>query len=65
MRIRTLRRPPGRPAHPDVLTRAEWSVMLAVRDGLTNAEIARLRDCRLDTVKYHVAKIVGKLELTD
>jgi uncharacterized glyoxalase superfamily protein PhnB len=40
-------------------------VLLRVRDGLTNAEIAQLRGCRVDTVKYHVASIIGKLELAD
>lgn len=55
----------GRPAHPDVLTPVEWSVLLLVRSGLSNPEIAQMRGCRVDTVKYHVANIIGKLELTD
>jgi DNA-binding CsgD family transcriptional regulator len=58
-------RPRGRPPHPDVLTRTEWTIFLRVRDGFTNAEIALRRGCREDTVKYHVANIVAKLELPD
>lgn len=58
-------RSPGRPPHPDVLTPVEWAIFLLVREGLTNAEIAQVRNCRLDTVKYHVANIIGKLDLTD
>jgi DNA-binding CsgD family transcriptional regulator/uncharacterized glyoxalase superfamily protein PhnB len=48
-----------------VLTPTEWAVLLRVRDGLTNAEIAQIRGCRVDTVKYHVANIVAKLQLAD
>jgi uncharacterized glyoxalase superfamily protein PhnB/DNA-binding CsgD family transcriptional regulator len=48
-----------------VLTPVEWAVLLRVREGLSNAEIAQLRGCRGDTVKYHVANIIGKLELAD
>lgn len=59
------RRPRGRPAHPDVLTPVEWAVFLQVHNGLTNSEIAQLRGCRVDTVKYHVANIIGKLQLAD
>ncbi len=59
-----IKRPPGRPRHPDVLTPVEWAILLHIRDGMTNAEIAQLRRCRIDTVKYHVANIIGKLEVT-
>ena len=59
------KRPPGRPAHPDLLTPVEWAILLLVRKGLTNADIAQIRRCRVDTVKYHVANIVGKLALAD
>ena len=55
----------GRPAHPDVLTPAEWKVLLLVRSGLSNPAIAQVRGCRVDTIKYHVANIIEKLELTD
>lgn len=59
------RRSAGRPRHPDLLTPVEWAVLLSVRKGQTNAEIAQARGCRVDTVKYHVANIIGKLELAD
>jgi DNA-binding CsgD family transcriptional regulator len=58
-------RPRGRPPHPDVLTPTEWAVLLKVREGLSNAEIAQIRRCRVDTVKYHIANIVAKVHLTD
>jgi uncharacterized glyoxalase superfamily protein PhnB len=48
-----------------VLTPVEWAVLLRVQEGLTNPEIAQVRGCRVDTVKYHVANIIGKLELAD
>ncbi|MGE3077204.1 MAG: LuxR C-terminal-related transcriptional regulator [Dehalococcoidia bacterium] len=59
------RRARGRPPHPDVLTPAEWAIFRAVRQGLSNAEIAQLRGCRGDTVKEHIANVLGKLELRD
>ena len=55
----------GRPAHPDLLTPVEWAVLRHVRDGLSNSEIAQLRGCRTDTIKYHIANIVSKLEVPD
>jgi DNA-binding CsgD family transcriptional regulator/uncharacterized glyoxalase superfamily protein PhnB len=64
-RTEPARRTRGRPRHPDVLTPTEWAVLLRVREGLTNAEIAQIRRCRVDTVKYHVANIVAKLQLAD
>jgi uncharacterized glyoxalase superfamily protein PhnB len=36
-----------------------------VRQGLNNAEIAAARGCRADTVKEHIERIAGKLELAD
>ncbi len=63
--LKVRRRTRGRPPHPDVLTPAEWSIFLRVRDGLSNGEIAQIRHCRPDTVKYHVANIVAKLEVAD
>ncbi len=56
--------PRGRPRHPDVLTRAEWRVVNAVRHGLTNRAIARRFDISLDAVKFHVLNALGKLALT-
>ncbi len=57
------RRGRGRPAHPDVLTPAEWQVLNWVRHGVTRAEIARRRGTGVDAVKYHLANITGKLGL--
>ena len=51
----------GRPAHPDVLTPAEWRVVEAVRHGLRNREIAARQGVSLDAVKYHVANALQKL----
>lgn len=56
-------RRPGRPPFADVLTPAEWRVVQAVRHGLSNAKIAKLRGISLDAVKYHVANAVAKLHL--
>jgi DNA-binding CsgD family transcriptional regulator/catechol 2,3-dioxygenase-like lactoylglutathione lyase family enzyme len=60
----TSKRGRGRPAHPDVLTPAEWRVVDAVRHGMSNGEIARRRGVSLDAVKYHVGNAVGKLGLS-
>ena len=57
-------RPRGRPRYDDLLTPAEWRVAEAVRHGLTNPEIARLQGVSADAVKYHVANILQKLELS-
>jgi DNA-binding CsgD family transcriptional regulator len=56
----TLRRP-GRPPHPDVLTRAEWRVVEAVRHGLTNRQIAQHHGVTIDAIKYHVTNALQKL----
>lgn len=55
----------GRPRYPDILTPVEWAIVLLVHEGLSNGEIAQVRNCRVDTVKYHVANILAKLELDD
>jgi DNA-binding CsgD family transcriptional regulator/catechol-2,3-dioxygenase len=57
----TSRRGRGRPAHPDLLTPAEWEVLDWVRHGLRRADIARRRGTSVDAVKYHLANISGKL----
>jgi DNA-binding CsgD family transcriptional regulator/catechol 2,3-dioxygenase-like lactoylglutathione lyase family enzyme len=57
-------KPRGRPAHPDVLTPAEWRVVEAVRHGLGNAAIARRLGVSADAVKYHVNNALDKLALT-
>jgi DNA-binding CsgD family transcriptional regulator/catechol 2,3-dioxygenase-like lactoylglutathione lyase family enzyme len=56
--------PRGRPRYDDLLTPAEWRVAEAVRHGLTNPEIARLQGVSTDAVKYHVANILQKLQLS-
>ena len=55
----------GRPPHDDLLTPAEWRVVEAVRQGLTNREIAQRRGISLDAVKFHVANALEKLGLAD
>lgn len=55
------RRGRGRPAHPDLLTPAEWAVLDLRRHGLRRAEIAERRGTGVDAVKYHLANISGKL----
>ncbi len=54
----------GRPSHPDVLTPAEWEVLAGVRDGLSNREIAGLRGCGLETVRFHLRNLRRKLGLS-
>jgi DNA-binding CsgD family transcriptional regulator/catechol 2,3-dioxygenase-like lactoylglutathione lyase family enzyme len=61
MRLKSKAR--GRPRHDDALTPAEWRIVQAVRHGLTNAKIARLRGISLDAVKFHVANAIAKLGL--
>lgn len=53
----------GRPPHPDILTPAEWRVVEGVRHGLTNPAIADRCNLTLDTVKFHVSSVLGKLGL--
>jgi DNA-binding CsgD family transcriptional regulator/catechol 2,3-dioxygenase-like lactoylglutathione lyase family enzyme len=53
----------GRPRHDDVLTPAEWSIVHAVRHGMSNARIAMRRGISRDAVKYHVKNAVAKLGL--
>jgi DNA-binding NarL/FixJ family response regulator len=53
----------GRPRHPDVLTPAEWTVVDAVRHGMSGPEIARRRGVSRDAVKFHVANALLKLGL--
>lgn len=60
-----MKRGPGRPPHPDVLTPSEWRVLEQLRAGRPNAEIAVRLGISVNTVKYHVSNILGKLELAD
>ncbi len=55
----------GRPRHPDILTPAEWGVLLELRAGGTNAEIAVRLGVSPDAVKYHISNMLGKLDLGD
>lgn len=55
----------GRPPHNDVLTPAEWRVVNAVRHGMSNARIAGRQGVSSDAVKFHMANILGKLDLDD
>lgn len=54
----------GRPRHPG-LTPAELRVLAELRAGGTNGEIAERLGLSLNTVKYHVANMLAKLELPD
>jgi DNA-binding CsgD family transcriptional regulator/catechol 2,3-dioxygenase-like lactoylglutathione lyase family enzyme len=58
-----IRRQRGRPPHPDVLTPAEWRVADAVRHGMRNRTIARLRGISAGAVKFHLTNIRDKLGL--
>jgi DNA-binding CsgD family transcriptional regulator/catechol 2,3-dioxygenase-like lactoylglutathione lyase family enzyme len=53
----------GRPPHDDVLTPAEWTIVHAVRHGLSNARIAVRRGVSRDAVKFHVRNAIEKLGL--
>ncbi|MFI6686861.1 response regulator [Streptomyces sp. NPDC050485] len=54
---------PQRPAALDTLTRREGEVLSCLGRGLSNAEIAVRLDMAEATVKTHVSRLLGKLEL--
>ena len=54
----------GRPPHPDVLTPRQWEVLGHLREGLSNPEIAEELGITRAGVKFHVAEILGKLEVS-
>ncbi|RCH66819.1 DNA-binding response regulator [Streptomyces sp. SDr-06] len=54
---------PRRPAALDTLTRREGEVLSCLGRGLSNAEIALRLDMAEATVKTHVSRLLGKLEL--
>jgi len=51
----------GRPRHPDLLTPAEWSIVDAVRHGISDRGIAKLRRISRDAVKFHLANAKAKV----
>lgn len=55
----------GRPAHGDVLTPMEWRVLHGAQHGSTNKAIAANLGISADGVKYHMANILSKLNLSD
>lgn len=54
------RRRPGRPRHEDVLTPAEWSIVDAVRHGISDRGIAKLRGISRNAVKFHLTNAKAK-----
>lgn len=58
-----VREPSADPAVLDVLTRREREVLSCLGEGLSNAEIAGRLDMAEATVKTHVSRLPGKLEL--
>lgn len=51
----------GRPPYADVLTPAEWSIVDAVRHGISDRSIAKLRGVSRDAVKFHLANAKAKV----
>ncbi len=53
----------GRPPHDDLLTPSEWRTVHAVQHGMTNREIAERRGISVETIKFHVANALAKLQV--
>ncbi|MEU4877021.1 response regulator transcription factor [Streptomyces sp. NPDC021608] len=60
---RPVRAPAADPAVLDSLTRREREVLACLGEGLSNAGIAERLDMAEATVKTHVSRLLGKLEL--
>ncbi|MFE4669546.1 response regulator [Streptomyces sp. NPDC056716] len=58
-----VKRPGTDPAVLEALTRREREVLSALGEGLSNADIAARLDMAEATVKTHVSRLLGKLEL--
>ncbi|MGW0708870.1 response regulator [Streptomyces sp. NPDC002643] len=58
-----VREPTADPAVLDSLTRRERQVLSCIGEGLSNAEIAGRLDMAEATVKTHVSRLLGKLDL--
>lgn len=55
----------GRPAHPDLLTPAEWRVAEGVRHGLSSPALAARQGVSTEAVKYHLANIFRKIGVSN
>ena len=53
----------GRPPHDDLLTPSEWRTVHAVQHGMTSREIAERRGVSIETIKFHVANALAKLQV--
>ena len=51
----------GRPKIPGIFTPREWQVLLHLRHGLTNAQIAQELGISIAGAKYHVSEILTRL----
>jgi DNA-binding CsgD family transcriptional regulator len=51
----------GRPPYPDILTPREQEVLVLLREGLTNEQVASRLGIRFETAKWHVSEILSKL----
>ncbi len=47
----------------DPLTDREFEVLMDITKGLTNAQISEVRHISISTVKYHIGKLLEKLEV--